>query len=109
SRPSASTTTIRSSVTDTSTAVASSLTAEMVIPCLEKCRAMFNHQGLKPIDLVGAESVGLREAHWLQPELGHAVAVLNMDVRRLRSFQTVEKEAISGRSQGRSASTHSSG
>jgi hypothetical protein len=66
----------------------------MGIPCLKKCRAMLDHQGPQPIELMGAEAPGLRETHWLQPELGHVIAVLNVNVRRLRSLQTVEKEAF---------------
>jgi hypothetical protein len=38
-----------------------------------------------------------RQADRIQPELGDLVAMLDMDVRRLRSFQAVKEEAESGK------------
>src|ERR1700758_577740 len=43
-----------------------------------------------------SETARFRKPHRLKPELGHAVTMLNMNVRRLRSLQAIEKEAISG-------------
>jgi hypothetical protein len=60
---------------------------------------MFDHHGSEPIELMGAESPGFRKTHWLQPKLSYVIAVLNMNVRRLRPFQAIEKEAKTGRSQ----------
>src|SRR5215470_1221787 len=96
SRPSASTTTMRSSVTWTSTAVASGLMAEVGIPCLEKRCAMFDHQSAQPIYLMRSEAARFRKAHRFKPELGHAITMLNMNVRWLRSLQAIEEEAIPG-------------
>jgi hypothetical protein len=45
---------------------------------------------------MSSKTVGLRETNGIQPKLGNAVTMLNMDVRRLRSFKTVKEEAKAG-------------
>src|SRR4051812_34815255 len=62
SRPSAKTTTSRSSVTDAVTAVASSLTAEMDIPRLQKAPSLLDHQHPRPVEFMGTKTMRLREA-----------------------------------------------
>ena len=99
SLPSARTTTIRSSVTVTSTAVASSLTGEMGIPCLQEGQAMLDYKCPHSVYLMGPEAVGSRQADRIQPKLGDLVAVFDVDMRRLRPFQAVEEEAESSNPQ----------
>src|ERR1700683_1166838 len=80
SRPSARITTSWSSVTVTSTAVASSLTAEVDIPCLQEAYAVFDHEGQQTVKFVGSKTVGLHKVNRLQPELGNFITMLNVDV-----------------------------
>src|SRR5262249_53594489 len=96
SRPSARTTMSRSSITVTSTAVASTLTVEVGIPCLQKRQTMLDHKRSEPVYLMSAIAMRLREADRLEPKLGDIVTVLNVDMRRLGSFHAVEEEAESG-------------
>src|SRR6185436_5460852 len=86
SRPSASTTWMLSSVTLTSTAVASGLTAEMGMPCLQKRRAVLDDHHTNSVQLMRPETPGLGNANRLQPELRGVVSMFDMDVRRLRSL-----------------------
>src|SRR5258708_534199 len=96
SRPSASTTWMLSSVTRTSIAVASGLTAEMGIPRLQKHCTIFDDQKPKSVQLVRSKAAGLGNTHRIEPELRDIVSMLNVNVRRLRSFQTIEKEPKAG-------------
>jgi hypothetical protein len=56
---------------------------------------MLDYKGSEPIEFMRAESTGFRDTDRLQPELCHVVTVLNVDVRRFRSFQAIEEEAKS--------------
>src|ERR1043165_780298 len=96
SRPSARTTWIASSVTLTSIAVGSGLTAEMGIPCLQKPDAVLDHHQSNSIELMRSKSARLRDAHGIKPELRRVVSVLDVDMRRFGAFQTIEEEAKAG-------------
>src|SRR5579871_763549 len=96
SRPSANTTTIRSSITATSTAVASNLTAEVGMPSLHKIHAVLDHQQTEPVQLVRAEPARFGNGNRLKPKLRDVVPVFYMDMWRLRSFHAVEEEPKSG-------------
>jgi hypothetical protein len=54
---------------------------------------MLNYDGSQAVYLVRAESVRFRKADRLKPELRNLVTVLDVDMRRLRSFHAVEEEA----------------
>src|ERR1700719_1535216 len=101
SRPSARATISRSSVTVTSIAAASSLTAEMGIPGLHESWAMLGDERQQSVQFMGSKAVGFRETDRLQPKLGNTIAVFGMDVQRLRSLKAVKEEAITGNPQDR--------
>jgi hypothetical protein len=60
---------------------------------------MLNYQFLKPPQLFGRETEVPCKADWLQPELGRQIIPVNMDMRRLIGFVTVEVEAVRAASQ----------
>src|SRR3989304_890696 len=81
SRPSASTTRSWTCVTLTSTAVASNLTAEVGIPCLQELQSMLDHQRPQTLQVMSPKAVRLRDADRVEPELCHVVTMLDMNVR----------------------------
>src|ERR1700674_2128280 len=95
SRPSARMTISRASVTVTSMAVASGLTAKVVIPGLQEGQAILHDEQSDLIELVRSKPMGLRDTNWVKPNLGDAVAMLDMNVRCLRSLSAIEEEAKS--------------
>src|SRR5208282_1036138 len=83
SRPSARITTSRSSITVTSMAVASNLTAEVDIPGLQKAQSVLDDEQPQAVQFMSAETARFRKAHRVQPKFGDVIAVLDTDVRRL--------------------------
>ena len=54
---------------------------------------MLDDEEPQTIQLMNTETTGFRKANRFQPKLSDAIAVLNVNVRRFRSFKTVEEEA----------------
>jgi hypothetical protein len=73
-------------------AVASSLTAKVGIPSLQKSQAVLDHERPQAVQLVRSKTVRLGNADWVEPKLCDVIAVLNMDVRWLRSFKAVKEK-----------------
>jgi hypothetical protein len=71
------------------------------IPCLQEFQAVLDNEEPYTIQLMNTETTRFRKPDRLQPKLGNAVAVLDVNVRRLRSFETVEEEAKSMNPQDR--------
>jgi hypothetical protein len=53
---------------------------------------MLDHEQSQTIQFMNAETTRFCKTDRLQPKLGNIIAVFDMNVRRLRSFQTVEEE-----------------
>jgi len=53
---------------------------------------MLKYKGPQTVEFVGSEAMRLGNADRVEPKLRDVVTMLNMDVWRLRSFETVEKE-----------------
>jgi hypothetical protein len=66
------------------------------MPSLQKLQPMFDDEHPQPVQFVCAETVRFCKAHWFQPKFGKVVAVLYVNVGRLRSFQAVKEEPESG-------------
>jgi hypothetical protein len=71
----------------------------MGIPRLQESQPMLDQDRPQPIEFLGSKAVRFREIDGTEPKHCEAVAMLDMDVRRLRSFQDVEEETKSGVSQ----------
>src|SRR5262249_7288153 len=82
----------RSSVTVTSTAVASTLMAEMRIPGLYESFAILDQERPQTVDFRRPEAMGLRKTDRLQPKLRDVVAVFDIYVRRLGSVEAIKEE-----------------
>ena len=61
-------------------------------PGLHESGATFDHERSQSVQFMGSKTMRLREPDRVQPKLGNAIAMLDMDVWRLRSFETVEEE-----------------
>src|SRR6266540_3648215 len=94
SRPSASTTRSTSLVTAASTARGSTLTSKVLIPLLLKEPTMLGNQLTQLRELVTPEAIVPRQRHGIQPELGVALRMLNVNVCRLLSLAAEEEEPI---------------
>src|SRR5262245_29001083 len=92
SRTSASMTVSRSSVTVTSTAVASTLMADMGIPGLCESFAILDQERPQTVDFRRPKAVGLRQTDRLQPKLRDVVAVFDIYVRRFGSLEAIKEE-----------------
>src|SRR2546428_8669853 len=99
SRPSARTTVSRSSVTVTSTAVASTLMAEMGIPGLFESYAILDQERPQTIDFGRPKAMGLGKTDRLEPKLRDVVTMFNIDVRRFGSLEAIKEEPEAGYSQ----------
>jgi hypothetical protein len=73
----------------------------MGIPCLQEIQAALDHQCTDAVQFVQSKSTRFGNGDRVQPELRDIVTMLDMDMRRLRSFETVEKESKSGNPQDR--------
>jgi hypothetical protein len=71
----------------------------MDIPSLRESRAMLDDQRSQAVQFMRSKTVGLREVDRVKPKLGNAVAVFDVYVRRLRSFQAVKEETKAGKPQ----------
>jgi hypothetical protein len=71
----------------------------MGIPRLQESQPVLNQDGPQPIEFCSAKTVRFREIDGTEPKHCEAIAMLDMDVRGLRSFQDVEEETKSGVSQ----------
>jgi hypothetical protein len=71
----------------------------MPIACLLECRLMAFYQLLNSSQLLGREALVPREVNRLQPKLGRQIVSIDMNVRRLIRFVTVEIEAVWAASQ----------
>jgi hypothetical protein len=60
---------------------------------------MLDHEGPNPIQLMGPETMGFGKTDWIKPEFGDVVAVLDVYMRWLRSFKTIEEETEAGNAQ----------
>jgi hypothetical protein len=54
---------------------------------------MLDHKRPQAIQLMRPKSMGFRDANGVEPELRDVIPVLDMNVRWLRSFETIEEEA----------------
>src|SRR5271165_5251958 len=96
SRPSARTMCNARSVVWTSIASLSSFSAEMPMPGLLECHAVFDDQGADAVQLVGPKAARTGELNRIEPKLGGALIAFDVNVRRLRSLEAVEEETKSG-------------
>src|SRR5947209_3120686 len=96
SRPSARTTVSRSFVTVTSTAVASTLMAEMGIPGLFESHAILNQERPQTVDFRRPKAMGLRKTDRLQPELRDVVTVFDIYMRRFGPLEAIKEEPEAG-------------
>jgi hypothetical protein len=57
---------------------------------------MLDDESEQPVQLMGSKPMGLREPDGFKPELRNSVAMFDVNVRGLRSLETVEKEPKAG-------------
>jgi hypothetical protein len=57
---------------------------------------MLDDESNQPVQLMGSKPMGLCEPDGFKPELRDSVAMLDVNVRGLRSLKTVEEEAKAG-------------
>src|SRR4029077_9545503 len=89
----------RSSLTVTSTAVASILMAEMGIPGLDESWAILDQQRRQAVAFMRARAMRLRKTDRLQPKLSDVLTVFNVDVGRFGSLKAIKEEPKVGDSQ----------
>jgi hypothetical protein len=63
------------------------------MPALQQVLSVGQNDGSKTVQFVRTQSVRLRQDHRIQPVLCHIATGLDMHVRRLAAFVTVEEEA----------------
>ena len=83
----------------TSTARGSSLTAEVLIPFLQKQRAILRYEAVQFRQFSAAKSIVGGKADGLQPKFGVAFGLFDMNVGRLAPFVAEEEESIASDSQ----------
>src|SRR5258708_19936771 len=83
----------RSSVAGTSTAVASTLMAEMRIPGLYESFAILDQERPQTVDFRRPKAMGLGKTDRLQPKLRDVVAVFDVDVRRFGALEAIKEES----------------
>jgi len=66
------------------------------MPRLQKRHAMRNHERTDAVQLLRSKPARSSELHRIKPELRDAFAMLDMDMRRFRSFEAVKEEAEAG-------------
>jgi hypothetical protein len=84
----------------------------MDIPGLHKSCTVLNYKCPQAVQFMGPKTMGLGEYDWVQPKLGNIITMLDMDVRRLGSFEAIKEESKARDSQDsrhRSTSMHSIG
>jgi hypothetical protein len=51
---------------------------------------MLDDQCPQPVQLMSPKTTGLRKPHGVKPKLRDTIALLDVDVRRFRSFKAIE-------------------
>jgi hypothetical protein len=60
---------------------------------------MLDHKCPQAVQFMGSKAMRFSNANRIEPKLCDVVSMFNMDVRRLRPFETVEEEAKTRRTQ----------
>ncbi len=68
--------------------------SKLAVPCLPELVQVHFGQAKNLVALVTAKTLDESKLQWIEPELGGAVTVLHVDVRRFEAVSHVEKETV---------------